>query len=75
MNGWYIGLSLDNYYCVKYYISTKGLGLDVNTKTFLQDDLEIPTITNKEAIQQALADIVFLYKNKSKKVSMKIFNT
>eukprot|EP00957_Ditylum_brightwellii_P012611 953231-Ditylum_brightwellii.AAC.1 len=65
----YKGPNSNNYWYMKCFIPSTGATVDTDTLEFLEHASSIPPISDKEALQHAVADIVFILKHLNKTVS------
>eukprot|EP00957_Ditylum_brightwellii_P059911 4548719-Ditylum_brightwellii.AAC.1 len=65
-NTWCIGPSKQHYQCFKYWVLDTGSEADANTLMMIPTTVPIPKFKDKEALEQALSDMIFLIKNPSK---------
>eukprot|EP00957_Ditylum_brightwellii_P111721 8521002-Ditylum_brightwellii.AAC.1 len=62
-NAWYIGPSMQNYWCFKYWVPDTGSEVYANNLTMLPTTVPIPKFEDKqEALEQALSDIIHTIK-------------
>eukprot|EP00957_Ditylum_brightwellii_P082992 6309490-Ditylum_brightwellii.AAC.1 len=57
---------MQHYGCFKCWVPDTGSEVDANTLTMIPTTVHIPKFKDKEALEQALSDIIFLIKNPSK---------
>ena len=58
--GWYIGPSLQNYRCMRFYLPSTRAEVDTDTVTFIPHVIAIPEMNLEDFLRQATLDIVSL---------------
>ena len=74
VQGWYVGLSLNHYRCVKCFIPTTRSEIIFDTIKFIPKYIPIPTASVEDHIKTALEHVVKLLKNKNN-INCDIFNS